>query len=190
MDMEAQVLEPVALKPNQNIRPLAEVLQYENENVPHRFKKLFDVTDEEANDIFNETKKWLWLCAVTYELNKRGKIDFIVGIIQGLPMIDQMWHNFILHTQAYEAFCQKYFGAFVHHVPTTKADDEYRKTSSEEHRANMTDFYHNQHSITYDLLGEETCTKWYIEWAVKYSRAEIDKITKPLSAFVNANPEA
>ncbi|GJM31487.1 MAG: hypothetical protein DHS20C18_04880 [Saprospiraceae bacterium] len=169
------------LKENTGIKPLDEVLLYENENVPHRFKKHFFLSDEEADDIFMETKKWLWFCAVAYELNRLGRIDFIVGIIRGLPMIDQMWHNFILHTQAYEAFCNKYLGGFVHHVPTTKAADESKLAKGDMHVEEMKGFYENQYSLTYDLMGEATCLKWYKEYAEKYSRAEIDKIKKPLA---------
>lgn len=169
------------LQEETNILPLSEVMKYENENVPHRFRKHFDVSEEEADAIFEETKKWLWFCAVTYELKRLGKIDFIVGVIRGLPMIDQMWHNFILHTEAYDYFCNKYLGGIVHHVPTTKVADKRRKTYVEEHRADMKVFYQNQYSLTYDLLGEETCLKWYKEFAEKYSKPEIDKIRKPLA---------
>ena len=30
---------------------------------------------------------------------------------------DNLWHEFILHTRAYEAFCQQAFGRFLHHTP-------------------------------------------------------------------------
>lgn len=30
---------------------------------------------------------------------------------------DDLWHAFILHTRAYEAFCRRAFGRFLHHVP-------------------------------------------------------------------------
>lgn len=31
--------------------------------------------------------------------------------------VDEVWHEFILHTRAYEQFCQKAFGRFLHHSP-------------------------------------------------------------------------
>lgn len=31
--------------------------------------------------------------------------------------VDAMWHEFILHTRAYEAFCRKSFGRMLHHTP-------------------------------------------------------------------------
>ncbi|WP_428241487.1 glycine-rich domain-containing protein [Gynuella sp.] len=33
-------------------------------------------------------------------------------------VVDVLWHEFILTTRAYELFCQKAFGYFLHHTPT------------------------------------------------------------------------
>ena len=33
--------------------------------------------------------------------------------------VDEAWHTFILHTLDYAAYCEKRFGRFIHHVPTT-----------------------------------------------------------------------
>lgn len=32
-------------------------------------------------------------------------------------VVDDLWHEFILHTRAYEEFCKKAFGRFFHHTP-------------------------------------------------------------------------
>ncbi|BAP46055.1 putative uncharacterized protein [Pseudomonas sp. StFLB209] len=32
-------------------------------------------------------------------------------------VVDDLWHEFILHTRAYEEFCHKAFGRFFHHTP-------------------------------------------------------------------------
>lgn len=32
-------------------------------------------------------------------------------------VVDAMWHEFILHTRAYEAFCRQAFGRLLHHTP-------------------------------------------------------------------------
>jgi hypothetical protein len=34
--------------------------------------------------------------------------------------IDLAWHEFILFTKDYQAFCLNYFGRFIHHVPTPR----------------------------------------------------------------------
>ncbi len=31
--------------------------------------------------------------------------------------VDAMWHEFILHTRAYDSFCRKTFGRMLHHTP-------------------------------------------------------------------------
>lgn len=32
-------------------------------------------------------------------------------------VVDDLWHEFILYTQAYQSFCQQAFGQFLHHSP-------------------------------------------------------------------------
>lgn len=36
--------------------------------------------------------------------------------------VDEVWHNFILHTRRYAAFCQDVFGCFIHHEPFSDPD--------------------------------------------------------------------
>lgn len=40
-----------------------------------------------------------------------------VGMIS--PVVDEVWHAFILHTPDYMRFTQNVFGAFLHHMPNT-----------------------------------------------------------------------
>ncbi len=37
----------------------------------------------------------------------------------GMPsrIVDNYWHEFILHTRSYSHFCQEAFGRFIHHTP-------------------------------------------------------------------------
>ena len=41
----------------------------------------------------------------------------------GMPakVVDELWHRFILDTQAYAAFCRSAFGRFFHHVPADRS---------------------------------------------------------------------
>ena len=32
-------------------------------------------------------------------------------------VVDDLWHEFTLHTKSYQAFCQQAFGRFLHHTP-------------------------------------------------------------------------
>jgi hypothetical protein len=33
-------------------------------------------------------------------------------------VVDDLWHEFILHTKSYDTFCSRAFGRFLHHTPT------------------------------------------------------------------------
>ena len=43
---------------------------------------------------------------------------------------DELWHEFILYTQAYNDFCQRAFGQFLHHTPAVVLSPN-RKSSNE-----------------------------------------------------------
>jgi hypothetical protein len=40
----------------------------------------------------------------------------------GMPsrVVDDLWHEFILDTREYSAFCEQAFGAYFHHIPAAK----------------------------------------------------------------------
>ena len=43
--------------------------------------------------------------------------------------VDKAWHEFVLCTREYAAFCERRYGAFVHHDPAQKPDaDAYERT--------------------------------------------------------------
>ncbi len=57
---------------------------------------------------------------------ERGLRQFFIASAQAngrfvaMPskVVDALWHEFILHTRGYEAFCKKVFGRLLHHTPT------------------------------------------------------------------------
>jgi len=42
---------------------------------------------------------------------------------------DDLWHEFILYTQAYQTFCQKAFGHFLHHTPAAALNEKQKKSN-------------------------------------------------------------
>jgi hypothetical protein len=46
--------------------------------------------------------------------------------------VDPGWHEFILHTVDYAAFCEQVAGRFLHHVPTDPQDPSTRGESAHE----------------------------------------------------------
>ena len=56
---------------------------------------------------------------------------------QGRPLspseiVDPGWHEFILHTVDYAAFCEQMAGRFLHHVPTDPQDQSTQGESAHE----------------------------------------------------------
>ena len=150
---------------------LPSLLSYQNENIISRFVDLFAVEEEEARDIFQETRKFLYLS------QKPG-----VFIPDDLLIIDEMWHNFILFTSEYHQFCQTYFNAYLHHIPASK-DEKIRRqiarqTDAEKFKQTHLKRLGELMSITYDHLGEETVVKWFREYPEKYSVAAIKSLRK------------
>ena len=155
----------------QDVSALNEVLHYKNENVVYRFQKLYDITEEEAEELFTETKKFLYLA-------KFGD----VFIPEDLTMIDEMWHNFILFTKDYDFFCKKFLGKFLHHVPTSKQEEQSNALLGTEEASKARETYLNRIeemiSLTYDHLGEETAVRWFSEYPERYSAERIKRLRK------------
>ena len=150
---------------------LEKVLEYKNEDIINRFVKMIDISEEEAEIVFLETKKWLWLCAQAKEdrLLKSDKVPKRIVIDNSLIIIDEMWHNFICFTKCYYDFCNDNFGDIIHHFPTPKKFNDSLKLKINDD----VDFQRNrrekQYSYIYDLLGSETLTLWYETFADKYT---------------------
>lgn len=43
---------------------------------------------------------------------------------------DDLWHEFILYTQAYQTFCKKAFGHFLHHTPAAALSEKQKKSNA------------------------------------------------------------
>lgn len=44
-------------------------------------------------------------------------------------VVDQLWHEFILYTRHYEAFCKGAFGKFLHHTPAIVLSKKHRRNN-------------------------------------------------------------
>ena len=150
---------------------LESILTYYNEDVLSRFTDMFEVTDEEAFDLFQETKKFLFICQV------EG-----IFIPDDLLILDEMWHNFILFTKEYHAFCNRYFNRYFHHLPASKKEKEDQKRNDLEDPESARTLYLQklEHVINtvYDQLGEETVIKWFKTYPETYSKEKIKQLRK------------
>lgn len=150
---------------------LRRVLQYRNPDVVDRFHSQFAISRAEAQSIFRETLKWVWLCAEARHERTDGIHVPPLYIDRNLLVIDEMWHNFILFTQDYARFCEKHFAFFVHHNPTPPRKRTVRKeqlSSSDSAYTATRKARERQYSYIYDKLGAATLELWYSEWAQKY----------------------
>ena len=147
------------------------MLAYQNEDVLSRFMDMFDVTIEEANELFQETKKFLYICQI------KG-----VFIPDDLLILDEMWHNFILFTKEYQAFCNTHFGRYFHHLPASRLEkEEQQKKNNEDPEGSRNEYLDKLSyilSLTYDNLGEATVQKWFKVYPVKYSKKNIKFLRK------------
>ena len=147
--------------------PLGKALSYENPEVVSRFVQLYDVSSEEAADVFVETKRWLWLASQV----ESGALS----ITDPLLIIDEMWHNFVLFTLDYTRYCTDCFGRYIHHAPTTQRDKERRRKAFEddpvcagqEHASRL----QRQCDLIAAKLGGATLLKWYVDYPARYDQA-------------------
>jgi energy-converting hydrogenase A subunit M len=168
---------------------LEHVLSYQNHDVTSKFRKEWNVSQEEAADIFMETKKFLWLASACQD----G--DFSLTVHEQFHVIDEMWHTFIQHTEDYSNFCQNYLGGFIHHMPMTDsmASDVMKNANNLSISINDYQFekYKAQINKISEILGVETAVKWYTQYAVSYSTDTLNKIRIPITSpknndYVNA----
>jgi hypothetical protein len=148
---------------------LEQVRRYTNEAVVLRFLETWDLPRAEADDLFDQMLKWLWLSATVTTWADPPPL----AISQATKLLDEMWHTFVLFTRDYVAFCDRYFGFYLHHVPTPQSEyarqiAEYER-DPEKYLENLKIQFARQYEIIFDLLGEETLVKWHSEYFDRYT---------------------
>lgn len=162
------------------VEDLESVLSYRNDAVVLRFVETWAVSRSEADELFQETMKWLWLSAKMVEAQARGENALGLAITPSTKLIDEMWHTFILFTRDYCEFCERFFKDYLHHCPTPQ--DEYERQISEyeaspdEFMAKQETRFEQQFEMVFDLLGEDTVVKWYDDYLSKYSDKNMQKL--------------
>lgn len=152
---------------------LDEVLAYRNPEVVARFAEDYQVSLSDAQDVFQETLRWLWLSA--YQITRHEDIRNRVSIplLSEVLVVDLMWHTFILFTREYTDFCHHYFGFFIHHAPQTQAEKNHWRLRLEQDpeaaKAERETLLREAYEAIYDLLGEEVLLKWMEEYPQKYA---------------------
>ena len=159
------------------------VMAYQHPDVVARFLKSWNVSEAEAQEIFDDLKRWLWLSALSIQETPPGERPQPLAIINSMILVDEMWHAFILYTKDYTKFCLDHFGFYIHHGPTTMAQKAEAQAEAEKDpaafQAKIEAEFADQFSYIYDRLGPETLTKWYSEWTDKITQEYLDSIALP-----------
>ena len=78
---------------------------YHHEGVVGKYQTELKLSRQEALQLFGDVKGFLYICAVT---KAQARVP---------AAIDPGWHEFLMFTKDYAAFCYQMFGHFVHHQP-------------------------------------------------------------------------
>jgi hypothetical protein len=99
----------VASADRESVATYGSVLRFE---APYLIEKLVKDrivdTADEGEALFAEAKKFLIL----------SYVDSDVSWNMYSTRVDEAWHQFVLFTSQYVDFCQRYFGAYLHHNPS------------------------------------------------------------------------
>ncbi|MEX0672849.1 MAG: hypothetical protein WD175_02200 [Candidatus Paceibacterota bacterium] len=80
--------------------------------IEKRIAQHMNISIEEACQLFLDLQMFLWMAAQSEQPCVPA------------PLIDDAWHEFLVYTREYEAFCAEYCGGFMHHQPHLGEDVE------------------------------------------------------------------
>jgi len=103
--------------PGSTLRILEKLWVYEiPEDIIKRLKKNFPynmMTNEEIQLCVDEFKKYMAIMVIGYSQGR--------GVAMTSPVIDEIWHTFILFTIEYHKFSLLLDKGYIHHTPNTKS---------------------------------------------------------------------
>jgi hypothetical protein len=85
----------------------ARMFSYHNKSVVRKIVEE-GFSQAEAEQLFSDMLQFLYVAYISKKPCAPTK------------KIDTAWHQFILHTKDYAAFCNEFFGVFLHHTPGGK----------------------------------------------------------------------
>jgi hypothetical protein len=134
------------------------LLEYKNPAVLKLYNQNYPNNSLPAEQAFAEVLKYLWLTrkhALDQEQNPEDpELPFRCTMLMSMQEIDQMWHEFILFTEDYTEFCDKYFGSYMHHLPNIFDNMPLPRDEVEMEVSKLLPY-------VYDNLGEDTLRVWY-----------------------------
>ena len=125
---------------------ISQVMAYPMTNVIDRCQKDFGYSDQDMIVLEKELKRFLILAAIN---------DRSVGMYS--KYVDDLWHTFILFTKEYAAFCNKFAGRFIHHLPIT---DQEKKLEDKIKVYQEFDFFIEKYENTFNEKAHDI---WYLD---------------------------
>jgi hypothetical protein len=153
--------------------PPAELLAYRDPVVIAAFAAHWDVTGDEAAALFEDLMAWLWV-------SSRPDAPPL-SIDAATLVLDEMWHEAVLHTERYAALCERWFGRFIHHRPTaTDAPPAPAERVRAESEA--------QWRFLAAELGVDRVLRWYVELPLRHDDAWFAGARRPAGPGFRPTP--
>lgn len=141
------------------------VLAYRNPDVVDRFVDEWDVTPREARAIFADMLRYLWL--VPRAAHEIGPV----------PIIDTMWHTFLMFTEDYTRWSRATFGGMLHHIPVT---ERAKRSQGHQTRGELAAAIQRDVATVHAELGEKVALRWYVLYADRYDTEFYRAARRPL----------
>ncbi len=135
-----------------------EFLLYKNPAILRRYVKDCGVSYKEADSIWVELMKYLYLASYCIHTKANSGLMFF-GQVNN--KIDEMWHKFLLFTKDYREFCDCYCGVFIDHIPNTNSDESELLRNPghyQKFKENLKEYL----KLVHEIWGEETFKKWFV----------------------------
>jgi hypothetical protein len=110
-------------------------------------------SQEEAWELFTEVKRYLVMIESDH--------DHVYPLFA--LRVDEVWHQFVLFSKEYAAFCERFFGRFLHHYPSNAPGGDSIKRTPEATQGEMEEAYRA-------LFGIDMPDVWRDELSMKPSR--------------------
>ncbi len=160
------------------LRSLSDCLEFAAPSVVKSFLNTFSVSEEEAEELFVQVKKWLWLGRYHELEGGNNGLPFLL-IFESMEMVDEMWHEFFSHVDIYTEFCETYLGKKMIHLPCSIPSPlkvELDKLTDQD----LTDLFKETVLYVTRLLGRETANLWYRIYLARYPRATVAALHKTI----------
>ena len=117
---------------------LESVASYQHPQLLTRLVEKVGMDADSARVLFEETKRFLYLCAITDQP------------LAPTALIDEVWHHFMLYSEDYAAFCNDKFGFMINHRPWSNA----------EVAASDWSIVRRTRKLAEDVFGEDLSSNW------------------------------